>query len=160
MKTKKSTLLSLATAAAIVATTFGTYAAWDTMSVTSNAQAVTIAAPVNMEITPAEFTLANRDLGESLPKYTSTTKVKVENVPDSEESNYTLKVSANAYTDAAKETPVTDQVKVSATTTSESATNGEHDITVTVTPKEDENNPGNYAGDYYVTVTAEIVPKA
>lgn len=45
MKTKKSTLLSLATAAAIVATTFGTYAVWDTLTDTSTSNAITIASP-------------------------------------------------------------------------------------------------------------------
>lgn len=45
MKTKKSTLLSLATAAAIVATTFGTYAVWDTLKDTSTSNAITIASP-------------------------------------------------------------------------------------------------------------------
>lgn len=45
MKTKKSTLLSLATAAAIVATTFGTYAVWDTLKDTSTSNTITIASP-------------------------------------------------------------------------------------------------------------------
>lgn len=45
MKTKKSTLLSLATAAAIVATTFGTYAVWDKMGDTATSNTITIASP-------------------------------------------------------------------------------------------------------------------
>lgn len=153
MKTKKSTLLSLATAAAIVATTFGTYAAWDTLSVTSNAQEVTIASPVNMEISPAEFTLVSRELGADVPKYTSTATVDVQNVPEGQTSDYKLAVSAKAYKDQEMKTPVTNEVEVTATTTSTSATNGNHDITVSVTPKED----SPVAGKYYVTVTAEIV---
>lgn len=45
MKTKKSTLLSLATAAAIVATTFGTYAVWDQFTATATSKTITIASP-------------------------------------------------------------------------------------------------------------------
>lgn len=153
MKTKKSTLLSLATAAAIVATTFGTYAVWDTLNVTSGVQEVTINSPVSMQISPTEFALVSRELGAVLPEYTSTATVNVQNVPDDQTSNYKLAVSAKAYKDEAMTTPVTDEVTVEADPKSTAATNGDHAITVKVTPKED----STVAGKYYVTVTAEIV---
>lgn len=47
---KKTTLLSLATAAAVVATSAGTYAAWDTIEAKTTAASVTFRKPVTVEV--------------------------------------------------------------------------------------------------------------
>lgn len=61
MKTKKSTLLSLATAAAIVATTFGTYAVWDTLEDTAQSGEITIASP-SVVVDAAQLDLTGTDV--------------------------------------------------------------------------------------------------
>lgn len=71
MKTKKSTLLSLATAAAIVATTFGTYAVWDQMDATAEGTAK-IASP-SVAVTAENITLTPNDvIGNNSIEYTGT----------------------------------------------------------------------------------------
>lgn len=88
MKTKKSTLLSLATAAAIVATTFGTYAAWDTTKDSASAN-LTLRKPVVVEAQSlANFTSTN-GFGIT-PSYTSDVTFNVKNVNQVENAKITL----------------------------------------------------------------------
>ena len=47
---KKTTILSLATAAAFITTTIGTYAAWDRTEVTTNTESVTFRNPVTVDV--------------------------------------------------------------------------------------------------------------
>lgn len=71
MKTKKSTLLSLATAAAIVATTFGTYAVWDTLT-SETSQTVSIAKP-SVTVNATSTTLVENDsVGANTVDYSTT----------------------------------------------------------------------------------------
>lgn len=71
MKTKKSTLLSLATAAAIVATTFGTYAVWDTLG-SETSQTVSIATP-SVTVNATSTTLVENDsVGADTVDYSTT----------------------------------------------------------------------------------------
>ena len=150
---KKSMLLSFVTAGAIIATSVGTYATWDQTSITSDAKALTINAPVSMTITPGEFSTTKTELSDNVPVYTSETSVIVKDVPD-DITGYTVKASAKAYKDAAATQEATD-VDVHATPDTPADINGEHKINVTVTPKE-----GNTGGTYYVKVTANLTKNA
>lgn len=149
---KKSTLLSFVTAGAIVATSVGTYAAWDQTSITSDVKNLTINAPVTMTITPGEFSTTKTELSDTAPVYTSETIVNVKDVP-TDITGYKIKASAKAYTDA-EATDEAKDVTVEATPDSPTDINGEHKITVTVTP-----NEGNKGGTYYVKVTADLTNK-
>ncbi|WP_416327420.1 hypothetical protein [[Eubacterium] hominis] len=68
---KKSTLLSLATAGAIVATSVGTFAAWDVTQVTTETKSLTLGKAVVVQATSGNLTKdvknnLNNDEGESI----------------------------------------------------------------------------------------------
>lgn len=88
MKTKKSTLLSLATAAAIVATTFGTYAMWDTTTDSASAN-LTLRKPVVVKAQSlADF--STTDEYGTTPSYTSDVTFNVDNVDQVKNAKITL----------------------------------------------------------------------
>lgn len=153
---KKSTLLSFATAAAIVVTSAGTYAAWDTTTKASNETTVTMAKKVDMEVSTLAFTTAEKTtIDETVPSQTATVNVTVKDVPTGAKDNYKLDTTATITNSDG--TPITDS-SVTATAVPENSTlSGEatdlHPVTVTVTPLTDE-----AAGkEYKVKVTANIV---
>lgn len=77
---KKTTLLSLATAAAVVVTSAGTFAAYDTVTATATAENVTFRAPVT--IAAAEFTMSGEE--DALNTAPSATGVVTFTVEDAE----------------------------------------------------------------------------
>ena len=78
---KKSTLLSFATAGAIVVTSAGTYAAWDTLTDDTTAD-ITFRNPVTVTVNPTyELTEASSAL-DTLPTASGTVKFNVENPGD------------------------------------------------------------------------------
>lgn len=77
MKLGKKKLLGILTAAAVVVTTVGTYAVWDTLSDTASAT-VDFTAPVT--VTAGELVMGNEVDGEDgIPTYTGTVTFDVEN---------------------------------------------------------------------------------
>lgn len=141
MKTKKSTLLSLATAAAIVATTFGTYAVWDTTKDSASAN-LTLRKPVvvTAELSENGFAATNEAFGET-PSYTSDVTFTVTNLDQVTDGKITLETAVKksdgtpvtsdfdiVYTEAAGETGLTDRVDSSITASNQ--------YTVKITPKD------------------------
>ncbi len=74
---KKSTLLSLATAGAIVLTSAGTYAVWDTLSGTSKGQITVDNPSVTVAATDMTFAKGTDTLGGDSIAYTGTAKFDV-----------------------------------------------------------------------------------
>lgn len=77
---KKTTLLSLATAAAVITTSVGTFAAYDTLSAnnTGKGTALDFGSPVTVEMSMDPSITNERTLGQA-PSVTTTTTVTVEN---------------------------------------------------------------------------------
>lgn len=73
---KKTTLLSLLTAGAIVATGAGTYAAWDKLEDTSEAATVTFRSPVTVDV--ATFTLSQTDNLGGMPSASGEVTINVQ----------------------------------------------------------------------------------
>ena len=61
---KKSTLLSLLTAGAVIATSAGTFAAWDQTKGTATSEVLNFRAGVTTTVTAANFTETNAVIGE------------------------------------------------------------------------------------------------
>ena len=75
---KKSTILTFATAVAIVATSAGTFAAWDQLEDTSDVANLVVGTPVTVQAgTLTTFSEESRVLGDTLPSYTSTVEFNV-----------------------------------------------------------------------------------
>lgn len=154
---KKSTLLSLATAGAIVATSVGTFAAWDQMSIEKQGT-VEISKPVTMTMDDLATFTASRQKGElnaeNAPTYSQDVTFNVTNVPTEAEENYEIKVEAKVYDKGTSN--VATNINAVATPAEGDATtvSGAHKYTVTVTP--DENVT---ATEYDVKVTASIEAK-
>lgn len=127
-------LLSFVTAGAIIATSVGTYAAWDQTTVTTDSK-LTLDKPVKMELTAAQ--LETTRAMNTDPVYTGTATLKVENLPsDVTVTDHEIKYEAIVYSDLANKTVATG-VTANATETAGSPLEGEHTITVTVTPDPD-----------------------
>lgn len=150
---KKSTLLSFATAAAIVVTSAGTYAAWDQLDSTStgtinfrNATTVSL---------PATMTFTTTDTINEVPEATAMTTLKLENMPAAEKlTGYTLEYTTEVTSAGSPIEPAKYTAEVTDATKTE-LTNGTHDITVKVTPKAD--SVVDFAGkEVNVTVKAEL----
>ena len=78
---KKSTILTFATAAAIVATSAGTFAAWDKLSDTKSTT-LTIRNPVTVKAQTTEVSLESKTALEALPVYEGNATFDLENVPE------------------------------------------------------------------------------
>lgn len=148
---KKSTLLSLATAGAIVTTSAFTFAAWDQMDATKTAT-LTIRNPVTVTAAAGDVTLTSNTEYDSLPAYSADTTFALENVP----SGYKIEPSVVVKKDGT-------QVEASKLTTELKVKDGENinisdkskTVTVTVTPTEDAKD---LAGTpLSVEVTAKLV---
>lgn len=77
---KKTTLLSLATAAAVIATSVGTFAAYDTLTANNTGSGATLnfGSPVTVEMNMDPGTANDRSLGQA-PSVTTTATVTVAN---------------------------------------------------------------------------------
>lgn len=167
---KKSTLLSFATAAAIIATSAGTFAAWDQTKAVTDPVAITFRNKVTTTITTADFNENNAAIGTT-PEFTSTPTIEVKDIPASvEKAEYNIVVKAYAYdTEAAATAAKTaadpstnastnvDVTTTNDTTSLETATNGKVTPTITVTPK-DTLDPST-DGTKYILVVAELQEK-
>lgn len=154
---KKSMLLSFVTAGAIIATSVGTYAAWDTLEI-SNVADVTIESPVTMSMPNFENFTTTRETGklngDSAPTYTQDVTFTVENVPDDAKQNYKLEVKPMVLVDGTETEATGIKAVAENKTPSDTSINGTHTYTVTVTPED----ASVTAGTYDVKVTAKIVP--
>lgn len=128
---KKSTLLSLATAGAIVATSMGTFAAWDTMSV-STSGTVTLRNPITIEAPAMLAATETANYGET-PTYESKAEFTVTNAPTTGYKltpSVVVKNGENTVTDADVTVAVLDDKESAADV------NGVHKVTITMTPKD------------------------
>ena len=94
---KKSTLLSLLTAGAVIATSAGTFAAWDQTSDSAVSTELTFRQKVSTEIASVgtfEQTAASKGLND--PVYEATSSITVSKLP-SDASNYKVVVNAYAF---------------------------------------------------------------
>lgn len=155
---KKSTLLSLVTAGAIVVTSAGTYAVWDDLNAESNTAEVTIDKAVSMSVSNLEFTPTPRtDFAENVADLaqTSVVTVDVKDVPATVAAGYMLEYTPVVEEgDSSKIDVVVEDPKAKVLKGGET---DEHTATVTVTPKESASNDG---GIYKIKVKVSIVPNS
>lgn len=139
MKTKKSTLLSLATAAAIVATTFGTYAVWDTTTDKASAN-LTLRKPVVVKAATLNEFVTTDEFG-TIPAYTSNVTFTVENLDQVTDGKITLATAVKKG-----ETEVTENFDIAyeevggtgLTNNIDSTVTNSNQYTVKITPKDTE----------------------
>lgn len=128
---KKSTFLSLATAGAIVATSVGTFAAWDTMETTATGN-VTLRNPITIEAPAMTNATETANYGKT-PTYESKAEFTVSNAPT---EGYKLSPTV-VVKDGETIVPSTDiVVTTSDDKGSETDVNGKHTVTVTLKPTE------------------------
>ncbi len=164
---KKSTLLSLLTAGAVIATSAGTFAAWDQTTATASSN-VTINTRVKTEVaTNLSFT-APTELNTTdgtTSDYTGTAVINVENIPEAKKADYKLDVSEvsvyataedgttkAALVDAAAYTAVATDGKTDLATD----VNGTHPITVNLKINDNEKGHALAGENLIVEVNAEV----
>lgn len=128
---KKSTLLSLATAGAIVATSAFTFAAWDQMDDTATAT-VTIRNPVTVTA-PATVTFAATDnYGDTTknPEYSATAEFALLNVPA---TGYKFKATTTVK-NAGSEVPAADLTVTTSVDNEAVTADGKKQVTVKIVP--------------------------
>ena len=172
---KKSTLLSLLTAGAVIATSAGTFAAWDqTKGYAVTDSSVTFRKGVRTTAVIAAPTSTNSDTFGETPEYTATSTINITDTPSAAISNYKVKVSAYAFDskvdaeNAAKgDTAITDANGYNSTITA-TPEQSEYDLTsgsntttinLEITIKPQTSQEGNSALTGYILVTAELVEK-
>nr|WP_317401047.1 hypothetical protein [uncultured Gemmiger sp.] len=150
---KKTTLLSLATAAAVITTSVGTFAAFDKTSAnnTGNGAALTFKNPITVELNVDAATVSERSLNEA-PSVTTTATVEVANEDNLAKSialsfdlggddgstlkagtDYTLNVAANsAYSDGSS-TISSSENNINFTDSNATTGTKTYDVTVTLT---------------------------
>ena len=155
---KKSTLLSLLTAGAVIATSAGTFAAWDQTTATASSN-VTINTRVKTEVaTNLSFT-APTELNTTdgaTSNYTGSASIKVENIPEAKKAEYKLDVSeVNVYatTDGTTKGAAIDAEAYTAVATDG---NGTHPITVDLQIKDNEKGHALAGEKLIVEVNAEV----
>lgn len=156
---KKSTILTFATAAAVLATSAGTFAAWDQTSV-AQTQTVTLSKPVTMTLSAADLK-TTRTL-DQVPVYTGTSKLQVANLPDSvTNTTHEITYTAKVYTDAQKTVEATGVTAMAEEKSPAATLDAEHEVTVTVTPEDnaDAKDLANNATELTVEVTANLTAK-
>lgn len=148
---KKSMLLSFVTAGAIIATSVGTYAAWDTLEAESTAN-ISFRNPATVTATSLtkDTTKSNEDLGQD-PKYVGTATFTLKDIPSTATTEgysikYTVEVKqGDAVVDPSKyDAIVTDPDQAD-------LADGAHTATVTITPKDT-----SLVGSLGVTVTGTV----
>lgn len=166
---KKSKLLSLLTAGAVIATSAGTFAAWDQTTTTASST-VTINTRVKTEVATALTFTAPTELNTTdgaTSDYTGTAEIDVENIPEGKKADYTLDVSdVNVYSttdgtnkgaavDADAYTAVASDSKADLTTD----VNGTHPISVDLKIKDNEKGKALAGQKLIVEVNAEVKAK-
>lgn len=157
---KKSTILTFATAAAVLATSAGTFAAWDQTSV-SQTQNVTLAKPVTMTLSQATLT-TNKTVGADVPVYEGTGTLKITNLPKTATtSTHEITYTAKVYTDAQKTTEAKGVTATAKEETPAATLDDDHTVTVTVTPEDnaEAKELANNATELTVEVTANLTAK-
>lgn len=160
---KKSTLLSLLTAGAVIATSAGTFAAWDKLSDVSTGK-LSFDKPVTVTAEKMSFTQSSRALKEN-PVATANATFNISNVPTDKIDG--IKLTATVLSG---ETNVTDQVNitikknnvpVNASGLDDSVAAGENTYSVEVTPKADTEvvSDSNLLNELTVNVTGELQTK-
>lgn len=148
---KKSTILSLATAGAIVATSAFTFAAWDKLDDTQTVATVELRNPVTVtEDTSKELTTTTPL--DTIPVYTGTATVNVSEVPE----NYRLDTVAEVYNESGAK--VSSGVTATATLAG-TLSAGNNTINVEVKPTSETNEEGLAGQKLNVKVIAKLVEK-
>lgn len=94
---KKSTLLSLLTAGAVIATSAGTFAAWDSTTASIASNEISFRKGVSTTIAPINLTSENENKLEK-PVYTANPTITVNDVPSGVDlSNYQVTLKAYAF---------------------------------------------------------------
>lgn len=127
---KKSTILTFATAAAIVATSAGTFALWDTLSATKTAT-LTIRNPVTVTAQADAVSLKSETVLDALPVYEGSAKFDLESVPTGYEIEPKVTVKKGADEVAAEKLTVNSEVVGGTTVEAGKSTK---EVKVTVTP--------------------------
>lgn len=129
---KKSTLLSLLTAGAVIATSAGTFAAWDQTSDSAVSSQLSFRQKVTTSITTVgTFSQTEASKGLNTPVYEATSNIEVSKLPI-DATNYKVKVSAYAFeTEAAAEAAKNDLSAVKAGTAANQLTTNDVDVLVT-----------------------------
>ncbi|MCR0271452.1 hypothetical protein MKA31_05060 [[Clostridium] innocuum] len=158
---KKSTLLSLLTAGAVIATSAGTFAAWDQTKAEKTAT-LALDKPVEVSFAASDLELnTTRSIGTD-PIYTGTTIVNVKDVPSGADASYEIKYDAKVYksNDASKTALTGFTVTAEETPTAASLTDP-HTVSVTVTPGDDAavKKLATDGTELTVEVTAELASK-
>lgn len=169
---KKSTLLSLLTAGAVIATSAGTFAAWDQTKGTATSEALSFRAGVTTTVTTGTFT-ENQAFGVD-PSFTATSSISIANIPESvNKEDYSIKVTAYAFdtedhanSAASSENPGNadgnlNNVDVTVdvpTTPLENVVANSISPKVTATAKNDTENTAGTATTAYILVVAELTP--
>lgn len=150
---KKSTILSLATAGAIVATSAFTFAAWDKLDDTKTVATVELRNPVTVTVTEdTSKELTSTTALDTIPVYTGTATVNVSEVPE----NYTLDTVAEVYNESGAK--VSSGVTATATLAS-ALVAGNNTINVEVKPTSETNEEGLAGQKLNVKVIAKLVEK-
>jgi len=163
---KKSTLLSLLTAGAVIATSAGTFAAWDQTTATASSN-VTINARVKTDVTTELSFTAPTELNttdEATSNYTGSASIKVENIPDAKKAEYKLDVSnVNVYatTDGTTKGAAIDAAAYTAVATDgktdlDTDVNGTHPITVDLKINDNDEGHALAGKKLIVEVNAEV----
>lgn len=167
---KKSTLLSLLTAGAVIATSAGTFAAWDQTKGTATSEVLNFRAGVTTTVTTGTFT-ENQAFGVD-PSFTATSSISVANIPESvNKQDYSIKVTAYAFdtedhasSAASSNNPESadgylSNVKVTvdkSTTPLEDVAGGSISPKITATATNDTANTAGTATTAYILVVAEL----
>lgn len=146
---KKSTALSLATAGAIVATSLGTFAAWDNTNATSTGT-LQVGNPVTISAAATTYKEAERSVGQD-PVYTSDVIFTVDKASQIVSELNVDKIAVYESSDTEKATPVTDNFTITiagaagdtgavsnGATIKDTSVEEENTYTVTLTPKNNE----------------------
>lgn len=159
---KKSTLLSLLTAGAVIATSAGTFAAWDTTSASVN-QTLTLDKPVTVTATNLNVSRTSTVDGTTLPKYTGTAKVNVSNLPNTVSTdNYEIVYTPTVVEADSNDPITTDDIEVKAVDDGANASlAGEHTVNVEVMVKDTDaaKKLANDGTEIKVTVEAVLQSK-
>lgn len=157
---KKSTLLSLLTAGAVIATSAGTFAAWDQTTVTSTGD-LKIDKPVTVTATNLKLNREN-GLSENAPTYKGTVTVSAKDLPSSVTSaNYEITYVAKAYL-ADDDTKATVNGVTATAIEKEPVTElgQDHTVEVTVNTTEDAKTIADGTTALKVDVTATLQEKS
>ncbi len=163
---KKSTLLSLLTAGAVIATSAGTFAAWDQTKATASSN-VTINTRVKTDVTTNLSFTAPTELNTTdgtTSNYTGSAEIKVENIPEAKKAEYKLDVSeVNVYatTDGTTKGTAIDTEAYTAVATDgktdlDTDVNGAHPITVDLKINDNEKGHALAGQKLIVEVNAEV----